>query len=181
MCLAVVFIRQLIFISIGIVEGVCSIIHAAPRTELKELHILRDILMHKYGREFSLAVMENRDGCVSNRIMGKLTVATPAPDLVDAYLREIAKAYGVPWTTPDEPRAVSPEEEGEPKVTTDKDTTPPSKSSETKAENDQSNSQQAASVTPEPSKVGDTKKSQSPPAEDEFELLSKRFAELKKR
>lgn len=34
----------------------------------KELHVLRDILMHKYGREFSVAVMENRDGCVSNRV-----------------------------------------------------------------------------------------------------------------
>ena len=63
----------------------CAIIYAAPRTELKgkpivacptlpilsrpaELHLLRDILMHKYGREFSLAVMENRDGCVSERV-----------------------------------------------------------------------------------------------------------------
>lgn len=24
--------------------------------------------MHKYGREFSVAVMENRDGCVSERV-----------------------------------------------------------------------------------------------------------------
>lgn len=24
--------------------------------------------MHKYGREFSIAVMENRDGCVSKRV-----------------------------------------------------------------------------------------------------------------
>ena len=69
----------------GVSEGVCAIIYAAPRTELKgepivacptlpilsrpaELHLLRDILMHKYGREFSLAVMENRDGCVSERV-----------------------------------------------------------------------------------------------------------------
>jgi hypothetical protein len=33
-----------------------------------ELHILREILMHKYGREFSVAVMENRDNCVSDRV-----------------------------------------------------------------------------------------------------------------
>lgn len=123
----------------GISEGLCSIIHAAPRTELKgkvtiaqraysnkyfmpELHILRDILMHKYGREFSVAVMENRDGCVSERVRPicliipsshgfhlltcgikvsrKLSVATPSPELVDAYLAEIAKAYGVPWSPP---------------------------------------------------------------------------------
>ena len=33
-----------------------------------ELHVLRDILMHKYGRDFSIAVMENKDGCVSERV-----------------------------------------------------------------------------------------------------------------
>ena len=33
-----------------------------------ELHVLRDILMHKYGRDFSAAVMENKDGCVTERV-----------------------------------------------------------------------------------------------------------------
>ncbi|PIL31496.1 hypothetical protein GSI_06198 [Ganoderma sinense ZZ0214-1] len=84
----------------GVSEGVCAIIYAAPRTELKELHVLRDILMHKYGREFSAAVMENHDGVVSERITRKLDVSTPPPALVDAYLSEIAKGYGVPWSPP---------------------------------------------------------------------------------
>jgi len=166
----------------GIVEGVCSIIHAAPRTELKELHILRDILMHKYGREFSLAVMENRDGCVSSRVMSKLTVATPAPALVNAYLKEIAKAYGVPWSNPDEAPSTNSDEEEEPKEATDENTKPEPKPSEKISEEGQEKGQekpqQSASVTPEPPKGGDTKK---PPVEDEFEILSKRFAELKKR
>lgn len=68
----------------GVYEAVCAIIHAALRTELKgdttpldlsprlifriELHTLREMLMHKFGREFSLAVIENRDGCVSPRV-----------------------------------------------------------------------------------------------------------------
>ena len=26
------------------------------------------MLMHKYGREFSIAVMDNKDGCVSERV-----------------------------------------------------------------------------------------------------------------
>ncbi|KAI0274909.1 regulator of Vps4 activity in the MVB pathway-domain-containing protein [Gloeopeniophorella convolvens] len=80
-------------------EGVCSVIYAAPRTELKELHILRDLLMHKYGRDFSAAVMENRDGCVSDRVMKKLTNDTPSADLVEGYLTEIAKGYGVQWNS----------------------------------------------------------------------------------
>ena len=76
-------------------EGVCSLIFAAPRTELKgqlrapwsapsvltpqwcplELHVLRDMLMHKYGRDFSLGVMENRDGCVNERVSSGPMVA----------------------------------------------------------------------------------------------------------
>lgn len=35
--------------------------------------------------------------------MSKLSTATPAPALVDAYLGEIALAYGVPWLSADEP------------------------------------------------------------------------------
>ncbi|OAX42098.1 DUF292-domain-containing protein, partial [Rhizopogon vinicolor AM-OR11-026] len=81
----------------GISEGVCSIIHAAPRIEVKELHILRDMLMHKYGRDFSAAVMENRSGCVSERVIRKLVIETPSDQLVDGYLGEIAKAYSVKW------------------------------------------------------------------------------------
>jgi len=78
-------------------EGICSIIYAAPRTELKELHVVRDLLMHKYGRDFSAAVMENRDGCVSERVMKKITNNMPSANLVEAYLTEIAKGYGVQW------------------------------------------------------------------------------------
>ncbi|KAF6754308.1 regulator of Vps4 activity in the MVB pathway-domain-containing protein [Ephemerocybe angulata] len=89
----------------GISEGVCSIIRAAPSTELKELHIVRDILMHKYGREFSTGVMENKDGCVSERVMRKLDLGTPSEALVNGYLAEIARAYGVPWSPPGESEA----------------------------------------------------------------------------
>lgn len=34
--------------------------------------------------------------------MNKITNGTPAPALVDAYIREIAKAYGVPWAGSDD-------------------------------------------------------------------------------
>lgn len=44
----------------------CLPINADP--SFAELHILRDILMHKYGRDFSAAVMENKDGCVTERV-----------------------------------------------------------------------------------------------------------------
>ncbi|KAG0707603.1 DUF292-domain-containing protein [Suillus ampliporus] len=93
----------------GISEGVCSIIHAAPRTEVKELHVLRDMLMHKYGRDFSAAAMENRCGCVSERIIRKLVIETPSEQLVDAYVGEIAKAYGVKWAPASSTAAAAPQ------------------------------------------------------------------------
>jgi len=165
----------------GIVEGVCSIVHAAPRTELKELHILRDILMHKYGRDFSQAVMENRDGCVSQRVMNKITNTTPAAPLVDAYIKEIAKAYGVHWAGADEldvqesTEASSKRTEGGPW---------PLSPSTGEDNNTDEKGQRTSSVSPEPSKLGESKKRPPPspaPVEDEFEILSRRFAELKKR
>ncbi|KAG8854850.1 hypothetical protein FRB91_003012 [Serendipita sp. 411] len=82
----------------GVYEAICAIIHAAPRTELKELHILREMLMHKFGREFSIAVMENKDGCVPARVMRKLIIDAPPASLVEAYIEEIARGYGVPYT-----------------------------------------------------------------------------------
>ncbi|KAH9858291.1 DUF292-domain-containing protein [Lenzites betulinus] len=96
----------------GVSEGVCAVIYAAPRTELKELQVLRDILMHKFGREFSIAVMDNKDGIVSERVTRKLDVSTPSSALVDAYLSEIAKGYGVPWSPPKPPSAGGDDDDG---------------------------------------------------------------------
>lgn len=53
--------------------------------------------MEKYGKEFALAAIENTDGKVAERVLKKLRVEPPAPELVTAYLREIAKTYGVDW------------------------------------------------------------------------------------
>ncbi|KAF7794348.1 hypothetical protein EIP86_005482 [Pleurotus ostreatoroseus] len=153
----------------GVSEGVCAIIHAAPRTELKELHILRDILMHKYGRDFAVAVMENKDGCVSERVTRKLVTHTPAPELVDAYLGEIAKGYGIDWTPPNAPKDDGDDGgEGEARsagVRTPKlPELPPTEGDE--------------EPTKKPSSKGAVKPA---PPEDDFEALAKRFAALKKR
>ncbi|KAF5384963.1 hypothetical protein D9615_001169 [Tricholomella constricta] len=184
---------------IGVKESVCSVIHAAPRTELKELHILRDILMHKYGREFSLAVMENRDGCVSDRVMRKLDISTPSLELVDAYLHEIAKGYSVDWSPPTNDQDDSPEggvkdsgfdSERQPVVIDQADTqkgnrsdsnpkvsdTPPMEGDSPKSKDTQ------AKPPPYTSAKGAKASSSSPePPEDDFDALSKRFAALKKR
>ncbi|KAL1409457.1 Vacuolar protein sorting-associated protein ist1 [Vanrija albida] len=85
----------------SISDAVCAIVYAAPRTELKELHILREILMHKFGRNFSLALLPGDANPsppgVPPRIVSKLKVFSPGAELVDAYLGEIANSYGVSY------------------------------------------------------------------------------------
>lgn len=41
--------------------------------------------------------MENSDGKVAERVLKKLRVEPPDPDLVTLYLKEIARTYGVDW------------------------------------------------------------------------------------
>ncbi|KAI0458668.1 regulator of Vps4 activity in the MVB pathway-domain-containing protein [Xylaria acuta] len=81
----------------GLEEAVKSIIYAAPRTEIKELQQVRALLGERFGKEFVLAAMENSDGSVSEKVVKKLSVTPPKPELVQGYLEEIAKAYGVDW------------------------------------------------------------------------------------
>ncbi|EIW72311.1 hypothetical protein TREMEDRAFT_26847 [Tremella mesenterica DSM 1558] len=86
----------------SISDAVCSIVYAAPRTELKELHVLREFLMHKYGRNFALSLLptELTQPGVPSRVLSKMSLFTPSPDLVDAYLSEIARGYNVPYESP---------------------------------------------------------------------------------
>ncbi|KAJ7597376.1 DUF292-domain-containing protein [Mycena floridula] len=160
----------------AISEGVCSIIYAAPRTELKELHVLRDILMHKYGREFSLAVMEKQEG-VSDRVARKLDLSssTPSPELVDGYMSEIAKGYGVAWS----PRAnEEASKEDVPEVDVKESPETFSATSEqlpvTKASEEEDGTKAGAAITSPTQDNADVDV-------DSFEALSKRFAALKKR
>ncbi|TDZ47728.1 IST1-like protein [Colletotrichum trifolii] len=87
----------------GLEEAVKTIVYAAPKTEIKELQVVRTLLGEKYGKEFVLSAMENSDGKVSDKVVKKLSVTPPREELVQGYLEEIAKAYNVDW--PKRPRA----------------------------------------------------------------------------
>lgn len=76
-------------------EAVRSLIYAAPRTDVKELHTTRALLVEKFGKDVALASMEGEG--VAERVINKLRVETPKTELVDAYLSEIARFYGVPF------------------------------------------------------------------------------------
>jgi len=81
----------------GLEEAVQSLIYAAPRTEIKELHTVRSLLAEKFGKEFALTASENNDGKVSARVLDRLKVEPPKKELVEAYLQTIAEAYGINW------------------------------------------------------------------------------------
>src|SRR5688572_16079138 len=52
----------------AIAEAVNTIIYAAPRTEVKELSMVRDQLIMKFGKEFAVAAMENQNDIVNSRV-----------------------------------------------------------------------------------------------------------------
>ncbi|KAL8709432.1 MAG: hypothetical protein Q9220_005815 [cf. Caloplaca sp. 1 TL-2023] len=81
----------------GLEEPIKSIIYAAPRTDVKELQQARQLLVEKYGKDFALDAVENRDGKVAERVSKKLQVQPPEQELVTLYLKEIARTYAVDW------------------------------------------------------------------------------------
>lgn len=84
----------------SIEEAVCSIIYVAPRLGVKELMVVRDMLISKFGRDFAVGAMENRNDCVNHRLITKLQTKTPDKALVDNYLEAIASHYSVPFELP---------------------------------------------------------------------------------
>jgi vacuolar protein sorting-associated protein IST1 len=77
----------------GLEEAVRSLIYAAPRTEVKELHMARNLLVEKFGKDFAIAAMDGEG--VAERVLNKLKTETPSSKLVDDYLRIICQTYGV--------------------------------------------------------------------------------------
>lgn len=76
--------------------------HRFPH-ELRELTMLRTMLGERYGKEFMTLAQENKVDTVKvpDRLLKGLRVRPPGQELVESYLREIAKAYGVAWPEED--------------------------------------------------------------------------------
>jgi vacuolar protein sorting-associated protein IST1 len=81
----------------GLEEAVKSIMYAAPRIEVKEVNSVRILLSEKFGKEFAKIAAENSDDMVSEKVVKKLSVTPPPQALVNGYLEEIARTYGVDW------------------------------------------------------------------------------------
>ncbi|KAE9985962.1 hypothetical protein BLS_002984 [Venturia inaequalis] len=93
----------------GLEEAVRSIIYAAQTTGVKELIQSRALLVDKFGKEFALSSMEGEG--VAPRVLRKMKVETPPEELVNGYLREICRTYGVKLKLSGDPDSDAEEEE----------------------------------------------------------------------
>jgi len=83
------------------VQTVSTLIYVARRLGVPELKEVRKQFVKKYGKEFAQRAERNVDSCVNSKIVQKLSVHPPTAWIVVAYLKEIAKQYGVAWTPQD--------------------------------------------------------------------------------
>ena len=83
----------------GLEEAAASIIYSAPRLprDVRELAIVRNMLIERFGKDFAIRANDNQDSCVPARVVDKLKVDPPSAKLVQAYLEEIARTYNVDW------------------------------------------------------------------------------------
>ncbi|WFD19608.1 Vacuolar protein sorting-associated protein ist1 [Malassezia caprae] len=88
-------------------EPLIAVIHAAHHTDAPELHVLQDMLCARYGADFAQAALDNRDGCVSERVTKKLAYHIAPPDLVDAYALADSEAADTPVPAAEAPQGDS--------------------------------------------------------------------------
>lgn len=83
----------------GLEEAAAAMIYCAPRMprDIREIGTVRAMLIERFGKEFAVRANENEGGMVPVRVTEKLRVDPPKRELVEAYLEEIARAYGVDW------------------------------------------------------------------------------------
>lgn len=89
-----------VYLDPGLDEAAAAIFYSWQRfpREVRELTTLRALLIERWGKDFAALAQENKAAVkVPERLIKRLRVKPPSPELVESYLREIAKAYGVAW------------------------------------------------------------------------------------
>jgi vacuolar protein sorting-associated protein IST1 len=89
------------YIDAALDEAAAVIFYAWPRFphDVRELTMLRGMLAERWGKEFMTLAQDNKlvDVRVPERLVRGLRVKPPGQELVESYLREIARAYGSSW------------------------------------------------------------------------------------
>ncbi|CDO92764.1 unnamed protein product [Kluyveromyces dobzhanskii CBS 2104] len=87
----------------GINEATRAIVYASIHApEIKELLQIKDLLGLKFGGEFIKAIVDSKIG-VPDKVLKKCSPRLPEQDLVELYLREIARTYEVSYSGLDQP------------------------------------------------------------------------------
>lgn len=88
------------YIDAGLDEAAAAIFYSWPRfpREVRELTTLRTLLTDRWGKDFAALAQDNKATVtVPERLVKRLRVKPPSVELVESYLHEIAKAYGIVW------------------------------------------------------------------------------------
>lgn len=82
----------------GINEAVRALVYSVAYVpEVRELQQLRDLMTFKFGPEFTNAILQEQVG-VPDKVLSKCSPKLPSTELVELYLREIAKTYDAPYS-----------------------------------------------------------------------------------
>jgi len=83
-----------------VADAVCALVYSGwlMGAEIDELKALFMLFTAKYGKVYTQEVLDNKDKYINARLL-KILSSTQVPDasVIDAYLGEIAKAYGVEY------------------------------------------------------------------------------------
>jgi vacuolar protein sorting-associated protein IST1 len=102
----------------GLAEAILAVLYTAPRLgpDIKELSTARLLLLEKLGKDTALRINNATEADaaamgIPDRVLKRLSHTPPSVKLVDGYLREIARTYGVRF--PGDPEAIdSDDDEG---------------------------------------------------------------------
>jgi len=78
------------------IEAVATIIWSEPKLNVKELSVIREYLIKKYGKDFAKSCAFNKDNIVNKSVVFYLGVPSQEPPIVRKYLSAVAKVYGIP-------------------------------------------------------------------------------------
>jgi vacuolar protein sorting-associated protein IST1 len=82
---------------------VSTLVWAANRADVAELHEVKKQLAKKYGKEWVERAEQDADHVVNERVVHKLGIRPPSAALVQKYLLEIAKTHNIQWTPTEKP------------------------------------------------------------------------------
>lgn len=83
-----------------IADSVCALVYSGwlMGTEIDELRALFNLFTAKYGKVYTQEVLDHKEKYINARLLRILSsTQVPDPTVVDAYLTEIAKTYGVEY------------------------------------------------------------------------------------